>query len=114
MSVPRPDDAEQPGFDLHDWESRWASIEEELGGNEPAALSLLAELVERMLVANGYALGDPVAESGDEPEVVVAYRSARETAERAELGTASHDEVEVAIDDLRELVSTLAGDVGVG
>lgn len=107
------DDAEQPGFDLHEWESRWASIEEDLDGNHDAALSQLAELVERMLLATGYSVDDPVAGQGDEPEVVVTYRSARETAERAEVGAASRGEVDLAIDDLREVFTALSGDVGV-
>lgn len=96
--------AREPGLDRHEWQSVWASIEDDLTSDPDAGLSQLADLTERMLVANGYRLGDPVAAGGDEPEIVVTYRSARETAERAELGQASRGDVEQAIDDLRTFV----------
>jgi hypothetical protein len=96
-------DRGQPGLDLHTWESWWASIDEDAGLDPDAALSQFAELVERMLAANGYALDDPVARQGEEPEVVATYAAARETAERAELGEASRSEVEQATEDLREI-----------
>jgi len=62
------------------------------------------DLVQRMLEANGYAVGDPVAREGEEREVVATYLSARETAERAELGAASRSEVQQATEDLRSVL----------
>jgi hypothetical protein len=97
----------EPGLDLHEWESTWASVEEDLDANPAAALSQFADLVEQMLRAGGYHVDDPVAEGGDDPEIVVTYRAARETAERAELGSASRSEIGTAIDDLRVLFDTL-------
>ena len=101
MSTPDGGEGPNPGFDLHTWESTWASIEEDADGDPSAALSQYSDLVERMLSAHGYALDDPIASQGEEPEIVVTYRSARETNERAELGSASRSEVEQAIEDLR-------------
>jgi hypothetical protein len=97
----------EPGVDLHEWESAWASVEEDLEANPAAALSQFADLVEQVLRSRRYDLGDPVAESGDEPEIIVTYRAARETAERAELGESSRAEIGTAIDDLRVLFDTL-------
>ncbi len=97
----------EPGLDLHEWESAWASVEEDLEADPAAALSQLADIVERMLRARDYDLDDPVAVGGDEPEIVVTYRAARETSERAELGEASRADVGTAIDDLRILFDTL-------
>ncbi len=97
----------EPGSDLHDWESAWASVEEDLEADPAAALSHLADIVERMLLARGYHLNDVVASGGDDPEIVVTYRSARETTERAEVGEASRADVGTAIDDLRVLFDTL-------
>ena len=57
---------------------------------------------------HGYDVTDPVARTGDEPDVVVSYLAARETAERAELGEASRGEVEAALDDLRSVFDTIA------
>jgi hypothetical protein len=96
-----------PGLDLHEWESRRASIEEDTDADPDAAVSQFADLVEQMLAARGYDVNDPVETAGDEPEIVVTYRSARETVERAELGDASRADVVAAMDDLRSLFETL-------
>jgi hypothetical protein len=98
---------QEPGRDLHEWESAWASIEEDAADDPDAAVSLYADLVRDMLLSRGYRVDDPVERAGDEPEIVVTYRSARQTAERAELGEASRGDVEVAIEDLRALWETL-------
>ena len=100
--------AVDPGQDLHEWQSARASLEEEADSSPDAVLSELAELVERMLVARGYDVTDPVARAGDERDVVVSYLAARETAERAELGEASRGDVEAALDDLRSVFDTIA------
>jgi hypothetical protein len=100
----------EPGLDLHEWESTWASVSEELEADPAAALSQLADLVERMLRSRGYRVDDPVSSAGDDPEIVVTYRAARETTERAELGEASRAEVGTAIDDLRVLYETLTAE----
>ncbi len=39
----------EPGLDLHEWESARASVEEDLEADPAAALSQLADIVERML-----------------------------------------------------------------
>ena len=98
---------QEPGLDLHEWESAWASIEEDAADDPDAAVSLYADLVRDMLLSRGYRVDDPVERAGDEPEIVATYRSARQTAERAELGEASRGDVEVAIEDLRALWETL-------
>jgi hypothetical protein len=99
------------GFDEHDWESTWASVEDVAEDDPDAALSQYVDLMEQMLKARGYALDDPVARQGEEPEVVRTYLAARETAERAEVGDASRGDVELAIDDLRGLFGTIAGEL---
>jgi hypothetical protein len=99
------------GFDEHDWESTWASVEEVAEENPDAALSQYVDLMEQMLTARGFALDDPVARQGEEPEVVRTYLAARETAERAEVGDASRADVELAIDDLRVLFGSISGEL---
>jgi hypothetical protein len=103
--------ARPPDLDLHGWESTWASIEEDAEGDPDAALSLYADLVERVVRASGYALEDPVARQGEEPEVIVTYLAARDVAERAEVGDATRSEVEVATDDLRTVFESLLGEI---
>ena len=105
MNAPRSEG--EPGLDRHEWETAWSSLEDDLRDDPDAAVSQLADLVEDMLLARGYGVDDPVERKGDEPELVVTYRSARETAERAELGQASRGDVEAALDDLRSVYETL-------
>jgi hypothetical protein len=100
----------EPGVDLHDWESMWASVAQDAGDNPDAAVSQLADIVQRMLLARGYHLGDAVAVGGDEPEIVVTYLAAREATERAEIGEAPRAEVESAIDDLQAIFDTLVAE----
>jgi hypothetical protein len=102
----------EPGLDLHEWESVWASIAEDAEGDPDAALGQYAELVERMLKAHGYAVHDPVAREGEEREIIVTYLAARETAERAELGAAARSEVAVASDDLRSILDSFVREAG--
>ena len=97
----------EPGLDLHEWESQWASVAEEQDGDEGAALSQYADIVERMLVARGYNVADPVQTAGEEPEIVTTYAAAREVTERAEVGDASRADIADAIQDLRALFETL-------
>ena len=78
-----------------------------------SAVCQFADIVRLALDASGHDAADPVAAAGDEPEVLVAYRAARDTAERAELGSASRSELEQAIADLREVFeSVVVGDRG--
>ena len=76
----------EPGLDRHDWESRMASLEDDLRDDPGAALPTIANIVEEMLVANGYDAKDPTVREGEEREVVAEYVAARETANRVERG----------------------------
>jgi hypothetical protein len=100
----------EPGLDLHEWESMWASVAEDRDADPDAALSQFADIVVRMLRSRGYNVDDPVEAGGDEPEIVTTYRAARETAERAEVGSASRAEVETAIEDLEDVFDTIVKD----
>jgi hypothetical protein len=100
----------EPGLDLHEWESAWASVAEDQDSDPAAALSQYADIVEQMLLSGGYRVNDPVEASGDEPEIVRTYTSAREVTERAELGEASRAEIADAIENLRVLFETLAAE----
>jgi hypothetical protein len=68
----------EPGLDLHEWESRWASLEEDLADSPRDVLPELDELVAQMLQERGFAIDDPVAREGDGREVIDDFFSARE------------------------------------
>src|SRR5437764_14920170 len=63
----------EPGLDLHEWEALGPLVEE----SPREALPELDDLLERMLVARGFAPDDPVAAGGDEPEALANFRAAR-------------------------------------
>jgi hypothetical protein len=67
-----------PGLDRHEWESRWASLEEELEDSPRDVLPELDELVAQMLQERGFEIDDPVVREGDGREVIADFFSARE------------------------------------
>jgi hypothetical protein len=69
----------EPGLDRHEWESRWASLEEELEDSPRDVLPELDELVGEMLNARHYDVDDPVVAEGDDRDVVSEFLAARET-----------------------------------
>lgn len=68
----------EPGLDRHEWESEWASLEEELEDSPADVLPQLDDLVGRMLDERGYAVEDPVVREGDDRDVIADFLAARE------------------------------------
>ena len=68
----------EPGLDRHEWESRWASLEEDLEDSPRDVLPELDSLVQQMLEERGFAIDDPVAREGEGREVVDDFLSGRE------------------------------------
>ena len=66
-----------PGLDLHEWETRWAELEETLAEDPAGGLAEACDLVEETLAL--------ALESADD-ELASAYRAARETADAVERG----------------------------
>jgi hypothetical protein len=82
-----------PGLDRHDWETEWQALEPLVVDSPAEALPELDDLVGRMLAESGYPLEEeetepasPVEEEGVDPEVLAAFRVAREIARRVERG----------------------------
>ena len=68
----------EPGLDRHEWESEWASLQEELEDSPADVLPELDMLVGRMLDARGFELDDPVVREGEERDIVAEFLAARE------------------------------------
>jgi hypothetical protein len=99
----------EPGLDLHEWQTEWEVLEPLVEDSPREALPELDELVERMLVARGFAPDDPVAVEGDEPEVLASFRAAREITRLAESGAdLSPGDIAPAVEDYREVYRILA------
>jgi hypothetical protein len=60
-------------------------------------------LVETMLRERGFQLDEPVTAGGDDADIVRDFLAARELAAAAETGGADPEDVEVALEDLREI-----------
>jgi hypothetical protein len=81
----------EPGLDLHEWETRWAELEESLAQDPRGTLPAACDAIEAVL--GGGAVED---------ELDSAFAAARETADRIERG----DEVDAgdvggAVENLR-------------
>ncbi len=83
------------------------ALEEELADAPADALPELADLVERMLLARGYDLEEPVTVEGDDPDVVREFEAAREISNLAESGNADPGDVAQAINGLRAIYDYL-------
>jgi hypothetical protein len=82
-----------PGLDRHAWETEWQALEPLVVDSPEEALPELDELVGRMLAQRGYPVEEeetepasPVDEEGVDPEVIAAFRVAREISRQVERG----------------------------
>ena len=98
-----------PGIDRHEWESEWQALEPLLEESPAEALPEVGDLIERMLVEEGYPLGgDSVDDEGIEPEVLASFRAAREITNQVEAGeTVDPGDIGHAVRLYRELYDHL-------
>jgi len=98
----------EPGVDRAEWESEWQALEPQVEDSPAEALPDLDDLVARMLAARGYDLSDPVADAGEEREIVAQFLAAREVTRRWENGDAvPPGDVADAVNAYRELYAAL-------
>lgn len=95
----------EPGLDRHEWESRWASLEEELEDSPRDVLPELDELVGEMLQERGYDVDDPVVREGADRDVVAEFLAARETTQllATDPDTVSPGDVGAAVNGYRSV-----------
>jgi hypothetical protein len=98
-----------PGLNRHEWESEFASLEDDLHDDPASALPELDALVARMLEESGYDLADPVVREGEEREVIAEYAAAHEIVTASEAGSdaLSLGDVASAINGLRAIYDYL-------
>ena len=88
----------EPGLDLHEWETRWAELEDELAEDPATALPLACDEIETLL---GVHEGDPALRAQN-TELEAAYEAAREVADRSEQGVdVDPGDIGAAIENLR-------------
>jgi hypothetical protein len=92
----------EPGLDLHEWETRWAELEEALADDPADALVQACDEIEALL---GVGAGEPAQQ---QDELVRAYRSARDVADRVERGEdVDPGDLGGAVENLRLVRETL-------
>lgn len=98
----------EPGVDRAEWEAELQALEPQLADSPAESLSELDALVERMLEARGHRLSDPIANGGEEREVVADFLAAREVTLRWERGDeVPPGDVAAAVNGYRELYETI-------
>jgi hypothetical protein len=94
----------EPGLDLHEWETRWAELEEALAEDPAGALVEACDEIEELLRIRA----DDETLRAQYTELEAAYGAAREVADRFEQ-TADVDpgDVAAAIENLRSVREAL-------
>ena len=88
-----------PGLELHEWETRWQELEQALADDPAGTLPEACDLVEETLVVD----------DGVDEDLAAAYRAARETADRLERGEdVDPGDVGAAIENLRSIRAALS------
>jgi hypothetical protein len=100
----------EPGLDLHEWETRWQELQDAVAEDPALALPDVVRFIEQMLRERGFQLDEPVTEEGEDADIIRDYLAARELAVAAEVGSAEPEDIEVALDDLREIYDYLTQD----
>ena len=102
----------EPGLDRHEWITEWEALQPLVEDSPAEALPELDELVERLLVAHGYAIDDDVAREGNEREIVAGFLTAREITRLYESGAdISPGDIPPAIEGYRTVYEQLVGPV---
>ena len=86
----------EPGLDRHEWESQWASLEEEFDADPADSLRAVHELLTRMLRERNILDDDLVAVEGADPELIRPWVAARDLVQRLDA------ELDVEETDVRE------------
>jgi hypothetical protein len=96
-----------PGLDLHEWQTRWEELQGAARDDPADALPECARLVEQMLIERGFQLDEPVTAEGQDLDAMRDFRAAREVADRASIGEVDPGDVAMALQNLTEVYEFL-------
>jgi hypothetical protein len=99
----KAEEMDEPGLDLHEWETRWAELQELAESAPDEALPEIVRAVEQMLIERGYDLENPVATEGEDPDLVLDFVAARDISRAADRGEIEREDIEAALEDLAEI-----------
>ena len=96
---------QEPGLELHEWETRWSELEPLLEEDPAGALAEACDFLQSVL-AEADVPTEAVA--GQNEELLGPYRAARETANRVEAGEdVDPGDIGAAIENARSVYETL-------
>jgi hypothetical protein len=101
---------DEPGLDLHEWETRWQELQDAAADAPDEALPEFVRFIHQMMVERGFRLKEPVTAEGDDPDIIRDFLAARETSALVEAGKAEPEDVEIALENLREIYEYLVAD----
>ena len=95
----------EPGLELHEWETRWQELEPLFEADPGGALPEACDFVEQTLRESEF---DPASTPSEPHELLSAYSAARETANRIERGEdVDPGDIGAAIEKVRSVYETL-------
>jgi len=102
---------QEPGLDRHEWESEWASLEQDFTDEPAGSLRFVHELIGRMLMERGVLDDSLVANEGADPDLLRPYEAGAELVQKLD-DEADVDEADIrdALENFRELFQTLVSE----
>jgi hypothetical protein len=99
----------EPGLDVHEWESEWASLEDDIADSPETALPVVPELITRMLKERGVLDESLVVAEGADPEWIRAWQAGKELVALVEDPGADVDRQDILdqLDEYRALFEAL-------
>lgn len=98
----------EPGLDRHQWESQWASLEEDFDADPADALRQVHELMSEALMERGIVDDELVTVEGADPELVAPWEAARDLVLRLDAGAdVEQQDIREALENYRDLLRTL-------
>ena len=96
----------EPGLDRHEWESQWASLEEEFDADPADSLRAVHELMTRMLRERG--ILDETAARGADPDLLRPWEAGGDLVRRLDDDLdVEETDIREALDNYRELFEAL-------
>ncbi len=101
--------ASEPGLDVHEWESEWASLEDDIADSPETALPYVHELITRVLKERRVIDDALVVSEGAEPDWARTWEAGRDLVARlADPGLdVERQDVLDQVDEYRALLETL-------
>ena len=101
--------ASEPGLDVHEWQSEWASLEDDLADSPETALPQVHELIGRMLRERRILDESFVSVEGADPDWVRTWEAGRDLVARLENPELEVERQDVLdqIEEYRELFEAL-------